>query len=317
MTSSTHVNGTTSRLWPAQYLKHPNPDPNSNGVRDTRTAALVVLNSPIGDYRYFSRLKSHSAFTICADGGANQLFDLMASQGQAFPLTAALAKAKPDLIHGDLDSLWPHVRDAYESIGVEISRDPDQYSTDLGKALKVIMARVEEVKDILVLGSIGGRVDQGIGILHELYREQVVRHPTIRFWLFSESSITTVLLAGTTVIHTPLGEGLIKRNVGILPLYGQATISTKGLEWDVQDWETRMGEMVSTNNHIMEDEISITCDKAVLFTVQRAPSAMKIARVTMRLSALRSMGYASAAFAVALLRNCYRMVWKKWPTDQE
>nr|POE94728.1 thiamine pyrophosphokinase 1 [Quercus suber] len=268
MTSPSHTNGTVCRLWPTQYLGPPNRDSDRSGA-STKKAALVVLNSPIRDYQYFSRLHSHSVFTLCADGGANRLFELMATQGEAFPLTAALRKAKPDIIHGDLDSLMPHVRDAYESLGVEISQDPDQYSTDMGKAVKVITARVEGVQEIILLGSIGGRVDQGIGILHELYREQIVRHPGLRFWLFSESSITTLLLAGTTVIHTPLHEGLIKRNIGILPLYGTAIISTQGLEWDVQDWETELGGMVSTSNHIMSDEVTITCDKEVLFSVER------------------------------------------------
>ena len=88
--------------------------------------------------------------------------------------------------------------------------------------------------------------------------------------MFSEASVSVMLAAGTTVLRTPLDQGLITRNVGILPVYGKAVISTEGLEWDVEDWETEMGGQVSSSNHIVADQISITTDREVLFTVERA-----------------------------------------------
>lgn len=104
----------------------------------------------------------------------------------------------------------------------------------------------------------------------ELYREQhSTQHPGIRFWLFSESSISFILNKGKTTIHTPLAEGLITRNIGILPVYGPAHITTQGLEWDVEDWPTRVGGQMSTSNHILEDQVTIKTDEVVLFTVER------------------------------------------------
>jgi len=50
--------------------------------------------------------------------------------------------------------------------------------------------------------------------------------------------------------------GIFTENIGILPIYRAATISTKGLEWDVQDWKTEMGGMVSTSNHAAVDSNS-------------------------------------------------------------
>jgi len=101
-----------------------------------------------------------------------------------------------------------------------------------------------------------------------MLREQRA-HPDVRFWLFSEESISFILHNGTSVIHTPLEEGLISPNIGILPIFGPAHISTDGLEWNVNDWETSMGGQVSTSNHIVKDEISITTDADVLFTMER------------------------------------------------
>ena len=153
---------------------------------------------------------------------------------------------------------------------MKISKDPDQYSTDFGKAIKVTLKEQPLVRHFLVLGTIAGRLDQGIGLLGEMYREQhSTEHPGIHLWLFSESSISFILDKGKTVIHTPLKEGLITQNIGILPVYGPAHITTRGLEWDVEDWPTRMGGQVSTSNHIVEDQITIETDTEVLFTVER------------------------------------------------
>jgi thiamine pyrophosphokinase len=239
------------------------------------TTALIILNSAIEDYDYFIRLYSHASFRLCADGGANRLSDLLRSYHKDLSWKGALRIALPDAIHGDLDSLKDDVRSAYESLGVEVSQDGDQYSTDFNKAVKKVLERLPNAQDVLVVGSIGGRVDQGVGLLGEFYREQIVRHPHLRLWLFNEASVSTILKTGTTTIRTKLSDGLLKRNIGILPLYGPAVISTTGLEWDVQDWPTEIGGQLSTSNHIVADAITISTNKEVLFTVQRSSNSTK------------------------------------------
>jgi thiamine pyrophosphokinase len=232
--------------------------------------ALIILNSPISDFEYFHRLYSHASYTLCADGGADRLHNLITATYPDLPPDVALRKALPNAIHGDLDSLSDSTRAIYANLGVDISRDPDQYSTDFGKAVSKILTLKPSLRSLLVLGSVGGRVDQGIGLLHELYREQKSRHPDVKFWLFSEASVSVVLGPGKTVLHLPVGEGMVTRNVGILPVYGRAVVSTRGLEWDVQGWETEMGGMVSSSNHVVEDVVEIESDREVLFTVERA-----------------------------------------------
>lgn len=261
----------TTTLWPTQYLEAPSTKENGHLANISRDdIALIILNSPIEDFEYFERLYSHASYTLCADGGANRLYDLLTSTYSDYAWDTALRKALPTTIHGDLDSLSAHTRSCFSKLGVEVSEDPDQYSTDFGKGINKVLAHKPHVRDILVLGSVGGRVDQGIGLLHELYREQKFRHPDVRFWLFSEASVSVMLVPGTTVLHTSLAGGLITRNIGILPIYGPAVISTQGLEWDVERWETEMGGQVSSSNHIVEDRVSVTTNREVLFTVERA-----------------------------------------------
>ncbi|GIZ36942.1 hypothetical protein CKM354_000040700 [Cercospora kikuchii] len=250
-----------TELWPAQYL--------NLTEKACPTVALIILNCPLDDLDYFKRLYDHASYRLCADGGANRVHDLLRKHYPSSDWTRALQHALPSAIHGDLDSIRDEVRQEYEKLNVAITHDPDQYSTDFGKAINKVVANLPGVTEILVLGGLGGRVDQGLGLLHEIYREQKYLHPSLRFWLFSESSVSVLLRPGTTTIHAPLSDGLLRQNVGLLPLYGKAVISTKGLEWDVQDWETEMGGQVSTSNHIKADKVVVHTDVDVLFTVER------------------------------------------------
>lgn len=217
------------------------------------------------------------------------------------------------------------MRAYYAALSVPITHDGDQYSTDFGKALKQVRSygnRGETtfvpsdvpdrehidtaaydfgdvpdygvINEVLVLGGIGGRVDQGLGLLHEFAREQA-RWPGVRIVLISESSVSFIVGGGAVAGAGPVQPGseerltsdvvdmlagnghagswhdILARNMGIVPILGPARIWTKGLEWDVQDWATEMGKMVSTSNHVVEDEVEVWTTRPVLFTVERLP----------------------------------------------
>jgi thiamine pyrophosphokinase len=274
-----------TELYPADFIKSGN-ELTHLGEGQSKPA-LIILNQPIADTKILNRLWSHTSYRLCADGGANQLHDLfvqndpsrlnqyvrrLAAFSQCYLIRDERAQL-PNIIHGDLDSLREDVKEYYRGCNVEVTGDPDQYSTDFGKAIKQVLREQPWQRNFLVLGTIAGRLDQGIGLLSEMYREQnSEHHPNIRFWLFSESSISFTLSRGTTTIHTPLVEKVITPNIGILPIFGPAHISTNGLEWDVQDWHTQMGGQVSTSNHIVKDQIIISTDAEVLFTIERKKS---------------------------------------------
>jgi len=182
------------------------------------------------------------------------------------------------------------------------------------------------ITTILILGSISGRLDQGLGLLHEMAREQAA-HPAQKLVLVSECGVSFILEAGWTsiilfprpVVLSPSSVGItaitaagssstdvndennvgeneneneegsgrggnwkpkskgaiFHPNVGILPIYGPATISTTGLEWDVRNWETQMGVQVSTSNHVVGGRVEVVVGGVegvgigVLFTVER------------------------------------------------
>ncbi|PWY90746.1 thiamine pyrophosphokinase [Aspergillus heteromorphus CBS 117.55] len=154
---------------------------------------------------------------------------------------------------------------------------------------------------ILILGGLGGRVDQAFSQIHHLYT-QTQRHRHLQsasqtkpgnLYLISEESITFILHSGKNIIHTPRanraapkpddekdgnGNGnesgsegyLLEENVGIIPLSGMTRITTKGFQWDVEEWETEIGGQISTSNHVQADVVEVSAPVPVLLTLELA-----------------------------------------------
>ncbi|KAJ5317369.1 hypothetical protein PENANT_c034G10620 [Penicillium antarcticum] len=306
--------------------------------------ALLILNQPINE-NAFGVLSHYASYIICADGGANRLYDMMKLNGKE-------SNDPPNAIIGDLDSIRPSVREHYEKLGVSVMEDPDQYSTDFTKCLKYLNAHAAEIiasprtndsakakakakangrtrssktKDpyptppvqsndspleIVILGGLGGRVDQAFSQVHHLYM-MTQTQCTIRenesktipadssakpaaggnLYLVSEESITFIIQTGKNIIHTPATrradittespkkrkrgeedepEYFFEENIGIIPLSAPASITTKGFEWDVENWHTEIGGQLSTSNHIRADKVEVETSVPVLFTVELA-----------------------------------------------
>ncbi|KAL4876582.1 thiamine pyrophosphokinase [Aspergillus karnatakaensis] len=295
--------------------------------------ALVVTNQPLNE-KALAVLRNHARITVCADGGANRFFEWAKSRGVE-------GTDIPNTIIGDLDSIRPDVRAHYESLGVDVILDDDQYSTDLTKSLrylrdqeKEILSATEPVQpqaqplrpeskpesqaprsttatttpapekadsetlSILILGGLGGRVDQAFSQIHHLYlmnQEQERSKSQGTMYLISEESITFILAPGKNTIHVPRAnrplppssalesqsqsqsssretkqEYLLEENIGIIPLSGAESITTKGFEWDVENWRTEIGGQLSTSNHIRAERVEVSTGGPVLFTVELA-----------------------------------------------
>ncbi|QPC76931.1 hypothetical protein HYE68_007683 [Fusarium pseudograminearum] len=226
--------------------------------------ALLILNQPLKNGVNLRKLWKNSSVRVAADGGANRLHKLSSFHGKYSNL---------QLIIGDLDSLTPTVRDFYSSqpSPAQIIHDTDQESTDFSKAVNWIRKEHSGI-DIVALGGIGGRVDQGLSQLHHLYLFQTdPDYANGRVFLLSGSSLTFLLKAGTHHIQVREDgeEDAFGKHIGIIPLKEAANITTKGFEWDVEDWHTEIGGKLSTSNHILPESqvVTVTTDKDVLFTV--------------------------------------------------
>jgi len=236
----------------------------SPALNSHKDFAIIVLNQPLKlSASIYCKVWSNAVYKVAADGGANCLHTLNNS-GKGKDLDV-------DVVIGDLDSLLPDVNSYWDQKGIPIIYDSDQYSTDFMKAVDHV--RDEDKKkavDIVVIGGLGGRVDQGMSVLHQLYSYQKEPgYPSGRMLLLSTEAITFVLKAGRHRIkgkENYPGIGLGK-HVGIIPLKEPSVITTEGLEWDVKDWPTEFGGQMSTSNHVREDWVTIETTKDVLFTI--------------------------------------------------
>lgn len=237
--------------------------------RPAKPYCILVLNQPI-NRRAMNAVIGRATMLVCADAGADQL--------REYERQARLP-CLPDAIVGDLDSLWSETKQYYDAEGVKIVHDPDQYSTDFTKSLKWIRQEWIRINkgqdlelDVVVMGGLGGRVDQGFSQIHHLYlaldQSDLLRGS---MYLLSEQSLSFVLEAGEHQLH--LNDDVFAENIGIIPILGKTHISTSGLEWDVEDWPTEFGGQVSTSNHIRSDLVTVTVNGSKpLFTVELVKS---------------------------------------------
>ncbi len=155
-------------------------------------------------------------------------------------------------------------------MGVGVIEDPDQNSTDFGKAVHHIQSKHPGI-DIVAMGGLGGRVDQGLSQLHHLLLFQSdPDYAHGRLYLVSRENITFVLKRGGHRIRVREGtEEVFGKYIGILPLLGPAVLTTSGLEWDLKEWTSRFGERVSTSNHVLPETkvVDVMTSTDVLFTI--------------------------------------------------
>lgn len=168
---------------------------------------------------------SSASLRICADGGANRLYDEVTRRRAGSPDGPAHL---PTAIVGDLDSIRPEVADFYRSAGVEIvDLSADQDSTDLQKCVEFAAARRGGGGGhIVALGAHGGRLDHILSNLGALYR-----YRDLELVLVGEGNATRLVRAGSTLLR--VAQGREGPACGLVPLAGPARATTKGLRWDM------------------------------------------------------------------------------------
>ncbi|KDO23652.1 thiamine pyrophosphokinase [Saprolegnia parasitica CBS 223.65] len=235
--------------------------------------ALVILNGT-GLVKGFEALWPRATITICADGGANKLYDTWRASGKDEPWI-------PQYVKGDLDSLRPDVSAFFEARGTVIIKDPDQDTNDLDKCLALLEslqasmpsnddgdASAAKLK-VLMLGAMGGRFDQEIQNISALYRWS---HVFESMTLFSDHTSVMLLPPGKHCIRPNFD--IESRTCGLIPLSGTCkALTTQGLKWDMTDFETAISGFVSSSNHCLADEIIVENSDPLIWTTEIRPDA--------------------------------------------
>ncbi|KAL8929278.1 MAG: hypothetical protein Q9208_001361 [Pyrenodesmia sp. 3 TL-2023] len=233
---------------------------------------VIILNQPIESKRQIVNVCNGAWRIVYADGGANQIFHTAKTDDEEKVLA-------PDVICGDFDSLEDEAADYFAiKYDTAIVKDGNQNKTDLQKSLrqaKNFASSDGGINDVstVVFGGIGGRFDHGLSQLHHLFQENVDAEYAFpgRIYLVNTESICFLLDKGLNHIKTPLGSGLFRRSVGIIPLGRPSLVTTDGLEWNLTRQVTEFGGLMSTSNHIKREWIEIDTSERVLLTIELDP----------------------------------------------
>uniref|UniRef100_A0A452YYJ1 Thiamin pyrophosphokinase catalytic domain-containing protein n=1 Tax=Aegilops tauschii subsp. strangulata TaxID=200361 RepID=A0A452YYJ1_AEGTS len=76
--------------------------------------AVVVLNQRLP--RFAPLLWDRAQVRVCADGGANRVFDGMPELLPGHARDDVRSRYKPDVIKGDMDSVRPEVKEYYSNL---------------------------------------------------------------------------------------------------------------------------------------------------------------------------------------------------------
>ena len=184
-------------------------------------------------------------YIICADGGT---------------LHALKLGLKPDLIIGDLDSLpqgdWKRLQRA--DIPIELFPQ-DKNETDLELALRSAQEKVPE--SILVVGALGGRLDQTLGNLS----------------LMSDPGLSAVDVRADDGVEETFfcrRESSIDGNPGdivsLLPWMGTVTgVRTEGLRWPLHSETLFPEKSRGISNKMLDRTASVSIESGLLLIVHR------------------------------------------------
>ncbi|MFI5253552.1 MAG: thiamine diphosphokinase [Bacteroidota bacterium] len=197
--------------------------------------ALIIANGTLPGKNLLRAIARSSDCIVCADGGSNH---------------ARRLGIKPDIILGDLDSITPATRRYFRN--VEIMHIPDQYSTDLEKAISYCLMRKITSADIV--GATGTRIDHSTGGLgcFKKFRNKIL----LRF-IDTVGIVTDI--GRKTILKTKRDE-----KISLIPLERCEGITTTNLQYPLKNEILELGYREGISNCATASSITITVKKGTL-----------------------------------------------------
>lgn len=205
--------------------------------------AIVIANGHVGNLEA-SRVQTwpHD-LVICADGGVQHAL--------AWGLI-------PDVVIGDLDSLDGDLQAWLEGEGCQVLVHPTHKDeTDLELALRYAINHGAD--EILILGALGGRIDQTLANVLLLALPEL-------------EGVKTRIVAGDQEMFLIQGQALIEGQVGdtvsLLPVAGDVTgITTEGLEYPLQRGTLKFGPALGVSNVLTAPAAQVRVESGLLLCV--------------------------------------------------
>jgi thiamine pyrophosphokinase len=205
--------------------------------------AIVIANGHVGNSEANRAQTWPHDLVICADGGAQHAL--------ALGLT-------PDVVIGDLDSLDGNLQARLEGEGCQVLIHPTRKDeTDLELALRYAVDH--GVDEILILGALGGRIDQTLANILLLALPEL-------------EGIKTRIVAGDQEVFLIRGQALIEGQVGdivsLLSIASDVTgITTEGLEYPLQLGTLKLGPALGVSNVLTAPVARVQVERGLLLCV--------------------------------------------------
>ncbi|MEZ4869868.1 MAG: thiamine diphosphokinase [Caldilineaceae bacterium] len=212
--------------------------------------AALFINGAITDYESIRPWLANVDYLIAADGGAHHCLQM---------------NRLPDAVVGDLDSLEEAVVTHLHAEGVHIERHPtEKGQTDLELALEFALRAGAE--EILLLGAVGGRLDQTLANLLILAQ---------RDW-----PARLLVIEGNQVAQlAPIGKKLtlqaaIGDTVSALPLSDSVTgITYTGMRYPLENATLRLGSTRGISNEVAVAPATVQITSGHLLIIQTMTTA--------------------------------------------
>ena len=205
--------------------------------------AIIIANGQIHDGDFHRSLVAPKDLVICADGGASNALAL---------------GLQPQVVIGDLDSLDSNLQARLEAEGCQVLAHPARKDeTDLELAL--YYAIEHGVNEILILGALGGRIDQTLANI------LLLALPELRY-------VKARILGDRQEVSLISGESLIEGQVGdtlsLLPLTDEVTgIYTEGLEYPLENGALHLGPSRGVSNTLAAPQARVRIGQGLLLAV--------------------------------------------------
>lgn len=205
--------------------------------------ALIFVNGEVRHIEALRNLIQPEDMLIAADGGLRHLMDL----GRT-----------PHILIGDLDSIDLSLLPDLQIKGVEVLRFPvEKDETDLELAIQTAMKR--SCKSIILVGALGGRLDQTLGNIFLLTNSE---------WTDLDISMDdgidqVFLIRAEKNIHGQPGD-----IVSLLPLTGSALgVCTENLKYPLKNETLYSDRTRGISNEMLQETARVTIRSGLLLCI--------------------------------------------------
>jgi thiamine pyrophosphokinase len=156
-------------------------------------------------------------------------------------------KIKPNFISGDFDSIENLPKD------IEVIHTPNQNFTDFDKILQILFEK--GFKNVDVFGASGKEQDHFLGNLHTTIQWK----NKISLTFFDNHSRYFLANKNTEILNS------VDKTISLVPFPEAKNITTKGLQYPLQDEKLTFGQRIGTRNKAIKNKVEISFKTGEMF----------------------------------------------------